>query len=224
MFGLRAPVSIAVVQLDEVPVPVRGLLEERAYAVIEDRSLQAMLERAWAAGPAALVITRRRFSRGLLEEVALARARMPEVAVVAVCDRFGATEARLMLAAGVSGLVIGRDAASALGPTIDAVRVGQVCVPRHQARYVERPGLSTREKQVIGLVALGFGNREIAERLFVAESTVKSHLSSAFGKLGVRSRNEAVELIVDPAFGLTHGILSLGAEPIPARAADGPRE
>ena len=67
---------------------------------------------------------------------------------------------------------------------------------------------------MIGLVALGFSNGEIAERLFLAQSTVKSHLSSAFGKLGVRSRHEAVELIVNPAFGLANGIMSLGAEPI----------
>ena len=46
---------------------------------------------------------------------------------------------------------------------------------------------------------------------------MKSHLSSAFAKLGVRSRNEAVELIVDSERGLGMGILALGGEPIEAR-------
>ena len=47
-------------------------------------------------------------------------------------------------------------------------------------------------------VAAGLTNSEIAESLFLSESTVKSHLSSAFAKLGVRSRREAAALVLDP--------------------------
>jgi len=101
------------------------------------------------------------------------------------------------------------------------VRAGQIAVPSRRALSGVQPGLSTREKQVMGLVALGFSNGEIASRLFVAESTVKSHLSSAFGKLGVRSRHEAVDLIVNPAFGLSIGIMSLGAAPIDSEPLPG---
>jgi hypothetical protein len=61
---------------------------------------------------------------------------------------------------------------------------------------------------------MGYMNSQIAEQLFLAESTVKSHLSSAFGKLGVRSRNEAVSLILDSERGFGMGILGLGGEPI----------
>jgi DNA-binding NarL/FixJ family response regulator len=134
--------------------------------------------------------------------------------VVVVCERFGSSASRLLLAAGAAGLVQQERAARSLVPTIEAVRAGQIAVPSRRALSGVQPGLSTREKQVMGLVALGFSNGEIASRLFVAESTVKSHLSSAFGKLGVRSRHEAVDLIVNPAFGLSIGIMSLGAAPI----------
>jgi ATP/maltotriose-dependent transcriptional regulator MalT len=45
-------------------------------------------------------------------------------------------------------------------------------------------------------------NKAIAAKLFLAESTVKCHLSSAFSKLGVRSRNEAADLVLNSASGL----------------------
>ena len=44
---------------------------------------------------------------------------------------------------------------------------------------------------------MGFTNSEIGARMFLAESTVKSHLSSSYSKLGVRSRSEAVSLLLD---------------------------
>jgi DNA-binding NarL/FixJ family response regulator len=49
-------------------------------------------------------------------------------------------------------------------------------------------------------------NSQIASELFLAESTVKSHLSSAFAKLGVSSRSEAVAVILDPERGPGLGI------------------
>jgi DNA-binding NarL/FixJ family response regulator len=77
---------------------------------------------------------------------------------------------------------------------------------------VERPPLTPREKQVLALVVMGYTNREIADQLVLAESTVKSHLFSAFRRLGVRSRSEAVALITDPARGLGSGILTIARE------------
>jgi DNA-binding NarL/FixJ family response regulator len=50
--------------------------------------------------------------------------------------------------------------------------------------------LSDREREIAGLVADGRTNREIAERLFLSEKTIETHLSRVFGKLGVRSRAE----------------------------------
>jgi hypothetical protein len=58
-------------------------------------------------------------------------------------------------------------------------------------------------------------NSQIAQTLFLAESTVKSHLlSSACVKLGVPSCNEAAHLILDTHGGLGTGILGLDAEPL----------
>lgn len=132
--------------------------------------------------------------------------------VVVACPSIQRWELRAALAAGAAGVVIHDELDSSLGPCVRAVRVGQICVPREHWRQIEPPVLSAREKQTLGLVAMGHTNGQIAERLFLAESTVKGHLSSAFGKLGVRSRNEAADLILNPERGLGMGILGLGGE------------
>jgi len=122
--------------------------------------------------------------------------RFEPVPVVVACASIQRREVRAALAAGAAGVVVYEELHASLGACLRAVGAGQACVPRGHWREVEPPVLSIREKQVLGLVASGYMNRQIAERLFLAESTVKSHLSSAFGKLGVRSRNEAADLIL----------------------------
>jgi DNA-binding NarL/FixJ family response regulator len=138
-------------------------------------------------------------------------AQTPVVVICAGIERWGT---RAILAAGAAGIVLYEHLDSALGPCLQAVRAGQTCVPRGHWRQIDPPALSSREKQILGLVVMGYMNGQIAEQLFLAESTVKSHLSSAFGKLGVRSRNEAVSLILDPERGWGMGILALGGEPV----------
>ena len=142
--------------------------------------------------------------------------RFEQAPIVLACAEIERWEVRSALAAGAAGIVLHEDLDSALGPCLQAVLAGQTCVPRDHWRQIEPPALSAREKQILGLVVMGYMNSQIAEQLFLAESTVKSHLSSAFGKLGVRSRNEAVNLILDPERGLGMGILALGGEPLEA--------
>jgi DNA-binding CsgD family transcriptional regulator len=137
----------------------------------------------------------------------------PPTAIV-ICDSIRPGEVRVALSSGVAGIVLASTLVSSLAPTVAAALSGQVAVPRFEARQVEAASLSTREKQILGMVVMGCMNGDIAERLVVAESTVKSHLSSAFGKLGVRSRNEAVDLLLDSELGLGKGILGLGGEPL----------
>jgi len=144
--------------------------------------------------------------------------RFPQTPLIVVCSSIERWGVRAAMAAGASGIVLSEDLDSALGPCLQAMQAGQICVPRAHRRQIEPPVLSTREKQILGLVVMGYMNSQIARQLFLAESTVKSHLSSAFGKLGVRSRNEAVSLILDPERGLGMGILALGGEPVEPRA------
>ena len=60
------------------------------------------------------------------------------------------------------------------------------------AGKLKETGLTPREHEILGLIAEGLSNREIGERLFVSENTVKTHSSRVFDKLGVNRRVQAV--------------------------------
>jgi DNA-binding NarL/FixJ family response regulator len=62
-------------------------------------------------------------------------------------------------------------------------------------------GLSSRESEVLELVAQGLSNRAIAERLGIAEKTVRNHVTAVLGKLGVNSRAQAIVSARDAGFG-----------------------
>jgi NarL family two-component system response regulator LiaR len=55
-------------------------------------------------------------------------------------------------------------------------------------------GITARELEILGLIAAGLSNREIAGRLFVSENTVKTHSSRLFDKLGAKRRTQAVRI------------------------------
>ena len=79
------------------------------------------------------------------------------------------------------------------------VPAGEPFVP--DPARLERFGITRREHEILQLIASGLSNREIAERLFVSENTVKTHSSRLFEKLGARRRTQAVQ------FGKAAGLL-----------------
>ena len=62
------------------------------------------------------------------------------------------------------------------------------------AASVERLGVTFRELEILRLIADGLSNREIAERLYVSENTVKTHSANLFAKLNARRRTQAVQI------------------------------
>ncbi|MCW3065490.1 MAG: response regulator transcription factor, partial [Solirubrobacterales bacterium] len=72
------------------------------------------------------------------------------------------------------------------------------CVPAAEREALGPVAFSGRELEALELVAGGLHNVEIARTMFLSESTVKSHLMTAFRKLGVHSRAEAAAIVRDP--------------------------
>ncbi|HEY3569623.1 MAG TPA: LuxR C-terminal-related transcriptional regulator [Thermoanaerobaculia bacterium] len=80
---------------------------------------------------------------------------------------------------------------------VTVVREVRVPVPEDRPFVVDTGklkelGITPREHEILGLIAEGLSNREIGERLFVSENTVKTHSSRVFDKLGVNRRVQAV--------------------------------
>jgi DNA-binding NarL/FixJ family response regulator len=137
------------------------------------------------------------------------RARVAETPLVVCAPPTDARSVRWAVDHGADGVVWETMLDRALVPTIHAVCAGQLVVPIEARRQVQPPELTTREKQVLSLVVMGLSNGEIAGKLYLTESTVKSHLGTAFRKLGVRSRSEAARLVADPDHGFGTGILAI---------------
>jgi DNA-binding NarL/FixJ family response regulator len=105
---------------------------------------------------------------------------------------------------GARGVVLKQSATDLLVKSIHKVYAGEIWLDQRMTSEVmkafaksseagprrEKPLLSDREKEIVQLVAQGFRNKEIGEKLFISEQTVKNHLHNIFDKLGVSDRLE----------------------------------
>jgi DNA-binding NarL/FixJ family response regulator len=141
-------------------------------------------------GQAGLVLVRRDCDqRGLAQVVTEARRRAPGATIVVALPEGPRPDV------GADALVFERDLERTLAPTVRAVSAGLLSVPAELRSAVHPPALSHRERQILGLSVAGLTNGQIAGRLHISQSTVKSHLAAAFRRLGVHSRREAAALV-----------------------------
>jgi DNA-binding NarL/FixJ family response regulator len=143
------------------------------------------------------------------------RQELVQTGIVVVARGERHARVREILNIGADGFVLEDDLELTLVAVVRAVAVGQVSLPRSLRRCIVRPAFSQREREVLALVVQGLQNREIADRMFLAESTIKSHVASSLAKLGVRSRKEAAALVLDPDEGLRALVLGDGLDGLP---------
>jgi DNA-binding NarL/FixJ family response regulator len=126
---------------------------------------------------------------------------LPQTRVVMLTVSEDEDDLLAAMKSGASGYVLKGAAASELMNVLKTVNAGEVYVAPGLAwgllREMSRPRsapldeLSTREREVLELVAAGLSNQEVGDRLGLAEKTIKHYMTSILGKLRVRSRVEA---------------------------------
>lgn len=131
------------------------------------------------------------------------RSRLPTVACLILTAYDDDTAVSAAVLAGAAGYVLKDIGASRLTDAIRAVAAGRILLDANAVRSAKsrmqdpsdddpRPGsLGLRERQILGLIAEGMTNRQIGDRLGIAEKTVKNYVSSLLSKLGLERRTQA---------------------------------
>ena len=185
---------------------IRNLLEREAgFEVVgEADNTLAAVRLAHELKPDIIIMQARRNTLGGVEAIRRCKAEHPQTAVIILTMYQEEGYVADLLGAGAAGYLLKTARIEELVETIRSVRVGEfVCDPALLQRILKRTArpqpvaldcgehLTRREAEVLKL-ATKMNNRNIADRLGIAERTVKGHLTSIFSKMNVGSRTEAV--------------------------------
>lgn len=189
--ALAGPLAVYVAAADGYSAGrVRKALEREGFQLAPEWGSLVELANRKRRGIDLLVIVEGERRLTTEDELADSRALVPDARCVIVCSP-RRDRPQTLLWAGVEGIIVEPGSDTMIGPISRVVLEGYVALPETLRLASGLPPLSARERQLLALVVDGLTNREIAERLYLAESTVKRHLSSLFRRLGVKSRSEA---------------------------------
>ena len=172
---------------------LRSLLTLEGLEVVAEVEQAGSLEEALAANPCDVLLLDLQMEHWSMDQVA-ELSRKTAVVILTADERVevGLTALRL----GARAIVHKRFAIESLVTAIRAAADGLVWMPpAMQAALVGHDGptakrLTPRESEIVRYVAVGMRNAEVATRLSLSESTVKTHLTNIFHKLGIRDRTE----------------------------------
>ena len=132
---------------------------------------------------------------GGVETIGRIRAEFPDARIIVLTTFDGDEDIYRALQAGAKGYLLKGMSSEELIEAIRSVHRGKSRIPAAVAeRLAERlsgPTLTDRETDVLRLIVSGNSNKEIAGALFISEATVKTHVNSLLGKLGVTDRTQA---------------------------------
>lgn len=217
--------------IDDRPVAQIGLFaiftaEPDLEVVGTEPKIESALDALAVLQPDVVVVETETANDGTFDAIRAVRGRRPDSAILLITDDRSADTALQALDAGTSGYLSSRSAAELMVQAVRTIGADGVVLTRSAAAGVAARRaavnesltdglgkLSERERRVLGLLAQGRSNSEIALHLFISEATVKKHLSQALRKLGLRDRLQA---------GLYAYRLGLGEMVWPQDGAGGP--
>jgi DNA-binding NarL/FixJ family response regulator len=210
---MNDPTSIRVLSVDDHPV-----LQEGVAAIINNQPDMQLVAQASTSSEAirkfrehrpdvTLMDLRLPDMSGIDTMIAI-RTEFPDARIIMLTTFEGDVEIQRALGAGAQGYVLKSMPPKDLVAVIRQVRAGKKRIPSEvAARLAEHLGeenLTPREMEVLRYAADGKRNRDIGEKLFISEETVKVHIKHIMEKLGARDRTQAV------AIALRRGIIELG--------------
>ena len=204
--------SIRILSVDDHPLLREGLaamINSRPDMVIvaQASNAQEAIQQFRKHLPDVTLMDLRLPDRSGIEALIDIRAEFPEARVIMLTTFEGDVEIQRALEAGARGYVLKSMPPKELFEVIVQVHAGKKRIPTQiaaqLAEHLSDEALTTREIEVLGLIAGGNRNRDIAEKLFIAEETVKVHIKHIMDKLGASDRTQAV------AIGVRRGIIHL---------------
>lgn len=142
-------------------------------------------------------------SLGMLDRI---RAIAPDVHVIVIADALDEVLSVATRDGDLDGVVLASAGGAELAAAVAQVVAGHAVLPAGWLRQVRQSAdasplgqLSPRQREVLQLLALGMDNDQIASRLYISRNTVKFHVRTIYGRLGVHNRVEAARVLAGAA-------------------------
>ena len=199
---------------------VAAMLEESEFRVVgEAGNGKEALVIAAETTPQVILLDIRMAGGDGLEALTALKEQHPDVAIIMLTTYDNPTYMVRAVAGGAAGYLFKTVTREELLSALRSVVHGEMLLKREElSRALRSVGeqtahftdlvspLSPREEEVIGYVAEGLSNKEIASLLFISDGTVKSHVEHILGKLGVSDRVQAA------VWAMRHGLVSISPE------------